>query len=176
MRRIVDVADRRLKWAQPRARKKEFELRADEELAATLRFRSSFGTFATAESADGCWTFKRIGFWQSKASIRACGSEEDVALFKNSTWSAGGTLTLRDGQEFRATTNIWRTKLAFETEAGEELLRMKTSGILKRSAKVEITPVGRRVPQLPILVLFAWYLAIMLSSDSDAATVAAASG
>ena len=89
----------------------EYELRADDEVIATLRFRSSFGTFATAESADGCWTFKRIGFWKTKATIRACGSETEIAFFKNNTWSGGGTLELSDGRKFQATTNLWQDNL-----------------------------------------------------------------
>ena len=46
----------------------EYELRAGDMLAATLRFRSSFGSFATAEDGDGCWTFKRVGFWQTSVN------------------------------------------------------------------------------------------------------------
>jgi len=34
--------------------KMEYELRAGAELVATLCFRSSFGTLATAQSTDGC--------------------------------------------------------------------------------------------------------------------------
>jgi len=47
-----------------------YELRSGSEILARLEFRNMFGTFATAESADGCWTFKRVGFWHHRASIR----------------------------------------------------------------------------------------------------------
>jgi hypothetical protein len=76
----------------------DYELRSDADLLATLTFRNMFGTFATAESADGCWTFKRVGFWQNRASIRACGSDTDVAVFKNNTWDRGGTLEFSSGR------------------------------------------------------------------------------
>ena len=59
MRKINSV-QRRLEWVQPGALKMYYELRSDNELIATLGFRSLLGSFATAESADGCWTFKRI--------------------------------------------------------------------------------------------------------------------
>ncbi|HYM81602.1 MAG TPA: hypothetical protein VEY91_09350, partial [Candidatus Limnocylindria bacterium] len=103
MRKIGDVVDRPLKWSQPSALSMQYELRAGDELAATLRFRSMFGSFATGESADGCWTFKRVGFWQTRATIRACDSETEIAAFRNNTWSGGGTLELADGQTIRAT-------------------------------------------------------------------------
>jgi len=39
-----------LKWLQPSAFKQEFQLRSGDDVLATLRFRSMFGTFATASA------------------------------------------------------------------------------------------------------------------------------
>jgi hypothetical protein len=59
--------------------------------------------------------------WVSEAywvrSIRACGSDAEIATFKNNTWSGGGTLTVADGREFLITTNVWQTKLEIQTAA-----------------------------------------------------------
>jgi len=71
MRKIAELIGQQLKWGQPSAFKMQYELQAGDELAATLRFRSSFGSFATGESADGCWTFKRTGFWQTRVTTSA---------------------------------------------------------------------------------------------------------
>ncbi len=121
MNKIAEVIGGELEWVQPSAWKMQYELRAGEEIVATLRFRSSFGSFATAESADGCWTFKRVGFWQTRGTIRGCESENELATFKNNTWSGGGTLEMHDGRQFLATTNFWQTNLEFKTAAGEIL-------------------------------------------------------
>ncbi len=158
-----------LRWSQPSAGRMEYELRSNGEIVATLKFRSMWGTLATAESGDGCWTFKRVGFWQNKASIRSCGSEVDLAVFRNNTWDNGGTLEFQNGRRFKATTNFWSTNLTFQTEADEPLVRFKYGGVFHRAAEVEILPRGRNVPDAPLFVLFGWYLAIMLDSDSGAA-------
>jgi hypothetical protein len=171
VKEIIQVIGSELKWVQPSAWKMEYELHAADELIATLRFRSSFGSFATAESADGCWTFKRVGFWQTRVTIRVCGSETDIALFKNNTWSGGGTLELPDGQKILATTNLWQTNLELKNETGEVLVRFKTAGFLHLSVTVEIQPGAAGVPELPWLVMFGQYLAVMLYLD--AATVGA---
>jgi hypothetical protein len=81
---------------QPHALKREFELRAGEATIASLEFRSTFGSLASAESGDGSWTFKRVGFWRSHVTVRESGSETDLAVFRNNTWSAGGTLELAE--------------------------------------------------------------------------------
>lgn len=162
-----------LRWSQSSALKlkEESELRAGADLGGTLKLRSMLGTLATAESADGCWTFKRVGFFQNRATIRARGSERDVAVFKNNTWTAGGTLEFPDGPTFRATTNFWLTSLEFRTDTDEPLVRLKYGGFFRRSADVEISSQARAVVQLPLLVLFGWYLLVMLDRDAGAVAV-----
>ena len=150
----------------------EYELRTgDGELAATLRFRSSFGSFATAETADGCWTFKRVGFFQTKVTIRACGSDHDIGIFKHNTWSGGGTLELAEAGTFRAATNFWQTKFGFETQSGEKLIGFAKSGVLHLSATVEIQPDTVSHAELPLLVTLGCYLIVLM--ETDAAVVAA---
>lgn len=155
-----------LEWVQPKALKMHYELRSNEDVVATLQFRSAWGSFATAESAEGCWTFKRMGFLQTRATIRACGSDAEIATFKNNTWSGGGSLTLADGQEFLITTNGWQTQLEVQATSGELLVHLQTKGWWKTSAEVNITPKGRRTAELPWMTLFAWYVVVMMQMDA----------
>jgi hypothetical protein len=168
MKRLADLINRELKWTQPGALKMHYELHAGDELAATLRFRSAFGTLATGESADGCWTFKRAGFFQTRATIRVCGEETNVAVFKNNTWSGGGTLELPGGRQVFATTNLWQTNLEFNTESGEALLRFKSAGLIHLSAQVEIQQAAIELAELPWMVMLGWYLIVMMNMDSAA--------
>ncbi len=173
MLKIAQLATYPLKWMQP-SMKMEYSLVSGETPVASLNFRSSWGTLATAESGDGCWSFKRIGFWQNRANIRECGSENDVAIFTNNTWKQGGTLEFAGGGVFKATTNFWMTRLEWLDLNDEPLMRFNIGGFFKHSAEIEILPVAARLPELPLLVLFGWYLILMLYRDS-AATAAAAS-
>ena len=174
MIKMTELTGQELKWTQPHALKMEYELRAGDMIAATLRFRSSFGSFATAESADGSWTFKRVGFWNTKATVRASGAETDLAVFKNNTWSGGGTLELPDGRKYPANTNFWATQYEFKTESGEPLVTYKKiGGVLHMSSRVEIHASSKEVAEMPWLVSLGWYLMVMLYMDSAAAGVAA---
>ena len=166
MRKIIELVDQHVEWVQPRALKMHYELRASDELVATLHFRSSMGSFATGESADGCWTFKRVGFWQTRVTVRLCDGDSDIASFKNNTWSGGGTLELSDGQMFPATTSFWQTKLEFQNESGNTLIQFKSGGLLHQSAKVEIQPSAIGTPELPFIMMLGWYLIVMMSADS----------
>ena len=174
MKKIAEVIGQELEWTQPSVWKMQYELRSGADVVATLGFRSSFGSFATAESLDCGWTFKRIGFWQTRATIRPAGSDMDLATFKNNSWSGGGSLEFPDGRKLLATTNGWQTKLEIKTEAGATLLRFNTHGFVHLSATLEIHPAAAEMSELPWLVMFGWYLVVMLYMDA-AASVAAVS-
>src|SRR6266850_1503326 len=150
----------------------EYELRAGDELIATLRFRSSFGSFATAESPDGCWTFKRVGFWQTRVTIRTCENDTELATFRNNTWTGGGTLELPDGRTFRATTNLWQSKREFKDGSDDVLIQLAGRGVAHLSATVEIRPSALRMPELPWMVMLGWYLIVMMSHDAAAGAAA----
>lgn len=157
-----------MRWVQPSAFRMNYELRAGDELAGELRFRSAFGSFATGESEDGCWTFKRVGFFQTKVTIRQCGEEADIATFTNSTWSGGGTLEFAGGTKLLVTTSFWQTKLLFTTESGSPLVQLNTGGMIHLNATVEIEPTAEHLEQLPLIVLLGWYLVVMMHNDSAA--------
>lgn len=167
MQSLARLGDTPLRWQQPSASKMEYELLADETLAGTLRFRSMFGSLATAESADGCWTFKRVGFWQPKVTVRVCDTPSDLATFTNNTWSGGGTLTLADGRRLLASTNMWTTQYELKTETEASLVRYKLRGVIHLSSTVEIQPTAVGMPELPWLVPFGWYLAVLMYMDSS---------
>ena len=158
----------------------EYELRAGEETIAALRFRSAFGSFATGESGSlhggpcGCWTFKRVGFFRTHVTVRDCGTDKDIATFHNNTWSGGGTLLLSGGRRCAASTNYWATNLEFKNEAGELLLRIKSSSQLEFNGTLEIQPAARAMPELPWLVILGWYLIVMMFNDAAAASASAA--
>ena len=175
MKKILDLIGRELKWVQPHATKMDFELRDGDEVAAALRFRSLFGSFATAESADGVWTFKRIGFFQTKVTVRALGSETDIGVFKNNTWKDGGTLELPDGRTYPADTNYWATKCSFKTESGITLIGFqKIGGVLHMSSSVQIHEPARTIAELPWMSLLGWYLTVLMHVDKMAMAAAAA--
>ncbi len=169
MQRIAEWIGHELKWVQP-SLKMEFELRAGDMPVASLRFKSAFGSFATAESAEGCWTFKRAGFLHTRVTIRQCGAETEMATFRNNTWDSGGTLELPDGGKFPANTNFWQTHYDFRTPAGETLFTYRNiGGVLHASALVEIQPPAADVAELPWMVILGWYLVLMMRSDSGSA-------
>ena len=114
MRPIAQLGGEEPLWIQPAVRKREHELRAGDDLVATLRFQR--GSLADAEAEGHHWTFKRQGFWRPRVTVRIPGSEVDVAVFQPH-WTGGGVLEFADGRavrlrsaNFRQSEWVWEDK------------------------------------------------------------------
>jgi hypothetical protein len=183
MRSIREVAEQTLRWTQPSALAREYELRAGDETLATLRWQKAFGSLALAESADGEWTFKRSGFLSPRVTVRAPGSETELAVFRPG-WRGEGALRLSDGRGYQwANTSFWRSEWAFADEAGEPLVRFKTEfepttgfAFFKQAAEVTFEHRGHSLADLSLLTLLGWYLMVLMAEDAAGAAAGAVTG
>ncbi len=170
---FVSYANRPLSWTQPHLFQQDYQLADGESPLATLDFRNSFGSLATARHAKGCWTMKRLGFLRTRVEIRQCDSEAAVGTFHNSTWSGGGTLVLPDGRELPANSNFWHSRFQFTDSTDRALVRYTMGGVLRLNGEMEITPEGASMPEMAWIPMLGWYLVIMMRRDSAAASAAA---
>jgi hypothetical protein len=172
MKRIADFSKSQMQWKQPHLTAATYELKSNGELLASLMFNTAFGSLATGECADGKWTFKRVGFLNTHVSVRVAGTENDIAVFRNSTWSQGGTLEFPDGRKFNANSNFWHSMFEFTSENGEPIIRFTNIGGFKLHAELEILPAASKVTELPWIIILGWYLTVMMfHNDSVVAAV-----
>lgn len=171
MRHVSEVIHSSLKWVQPHVFGREWELRRDDDVAATLKFRSAFGTLAEGTSDDGAWTFKRVGFFQTRVTVRAEGATDDQAVFEPNTWKGGGSLRLAGGRHVLVTTNFWQSRIEFALEDDAVLFRYLTEGFARQNATLEAMPALERMPEMPWLLLLGWYLVVMMHQDAAASAV-----
>ncbi len=177
MQPLSDHLDRELSWIQPKTSARAFELRVGDELLATLRFQSAFGSLAVADSSAGSWTFKRVGFFNPRVTVRVAGQEFDTAVYTPRWTGSDGKLAFANGRTYRwSVANFWSTKFQICDLDGEPLIgyhsgseKPRLSDIFKTQAFVQVTPRGRELPDLPLLVLVGWYLIILQHEDSAAA-------
>jgi hypothetical protein len=180
MRPLSQTAGEELLWIQPAARRREHELRAGDDVVATLRFQR--GSLADAEAEGHHWTFKRQGFWQPRVTVRIPGSDADVAVFRPH-WAGGGALELADGRtvDLRSA-NFWQSQWVWQEKDQPLILFKGRYGIVKAKGAVEIQPAAAQGPDASLLVLLGWYLILLHAEDanaaagSSAAAVAATSG
>ena len=167
MHRINTCVDGSLIWVKTSWRRKDYVLQYDGEDVATFRFQRLFGSLATAQSAEGCWTFQQVGLMRRRTVVRECGDEREVAVFRNNWWTFGGTVELSTGERYRITPNFWMTALTIANEVGDPIVRHHWVRLLKSSRTVEIAPAARSLEELPWLVMLGWYLLIQRSRRGD---------
>jgi len=155
-----------LLWTQPRRIKYDYNLRAGDEVVATLRWGNWPSQAAAAEAADGRWTFKRAGLLQQRMEIQQADTEAQAAVFQPG--KRGGTLELLDGRTFRwQATKRWHAEWAWIGQDNEALIRFTTQGAFwKRKNLVELQPGAQALPECSLLVLFGWYLLVLTASDA----------
>jgi hypothetical protein len=178
VRPISETAGEELLWSQPAARRREHELRAGADLVATLRFQR--GSLADAQSDGDHWTFKRQGFWQPRVTVRAPGSDNDLAVFRPH-WAGGGMLDFPDGHSIQLrSANFWQSEWVWQEKDQPLILFKGRHGLVKARGAVEVQPAAVGRPDIPLLSLLGWYLILLHADDaavaSSAASVAATSG
>jgi hypothetical protein len=124
-----------------------------------------------------------MGFFRPHVTVRNAGSDDDLAVYRPKWTGTEGELAFRGGAIFTWTVaNFWATRYEIKESSGLTLIEYKSGGkdgglkdFFRSQAHVTITEIGRRYPQVGLLVLTGWYLILLQQSDA-AAAAAAASG
>jgi len=175
MKQMRDFIGQPMTWVQTNAKERTYELRLGDDVVASLRWQKPSGSLALGEAADGIWSFKRVGFFSPKVTVRTAGPESDIAVF-TPDWHVGkGTSEMAGGTRYRwAATSFWRSEMAFCNEAGQPLVQYKPERLLQlAAAKVEVTPAGAAVSELSLLTVLGWYLMLLLAEDTITTSVLA---
>ncbi len=180
MEQFVAINNETYYWSQPKALERFFELRTPAaELAGLLVWEKAFGTLATAYTAAGYWSFKRVGFWNPRITVRKPGEDNDLAVFYP-RFFGNGTLEIVGGDQFRwESLNFWATQWGFFNPSDDQVLVKFIPGsdqgtlgdVFKNQAIIQID-LQRRVSDLPLLISLGWYLMILRLDDSAASVTA----
>lgn len=167
MTTISQLTGTGLHWKQPHMNEPSFELTGNEGALAKLHFKNSFGSYAEGEVDGQVWTFKRQGFLNTYVAVRKKGAEANIAVYKNNTWSGGGTLELPDGRKYPANSNFWSDRFEFSSESGKPLIQYTHITGFKLHAQLEVLPGAALLDDIPWILLLGWYLAVMASREGE---------
>ncbi len=176
MKPFSELSGRPLTWIQKGALHAEHELRAGDEVVATLQWPKALGTLALAVTAESRWTLKRAGFLRPRVTVRSEGHESDLAVYTPAAWRDGAVVFADGRRYFWTHVHFWRGEWAFTTDAEFPVVTFRTHhGLLKASAEVEIAPTAPRRDDVPLLTVLGWYLLALMAQDTAVATAAAGS-
>lgn len=166
-----------LEWTAPSGLKRAFILHQEDRVFATLEWRSSIGTLAVATTAAGTWSFKRVGFFSPRVTVRRAGAVDDEAVFKPTGWcGSSGELRLAErGVLFYQREGFWSSTWKFCEASGSPLVRIgDRTGVFRWRAAVSLA--DKDDPRTPLLSCLLWYLAVLAHDEESTAAVVAVTG
>lgn len=158
-----------LVWVHPDPVALAFELRSGSEVVATLRYSGAFRSPATGEAEGNRWAFTWEGIIRPRIRVRVAGAQSEVVTvelpwlgWRGRPWLVRFT----DGRTFRWAPSGWTDLEYVLTGAdGTVFLRFKRplfqpgwSRRGKSERHVEIAPIARSMPELPLLAVLGRYL------------------
>jgi hypothetical protein len=147
MRSLYEVCREELRWVKPKWLKRQYELRAGEEVVATL-VRSG-GTGALGEWSGGRYVFSQKGWFNSRILVGDDATADLNAPLATFT-RRGSVLTLADGRTlFWMKPSFWKSKRVWSDGAATLIEFDHASGYA--SPQVTTTAEGVRLAELPLL-------------------------
>jgi hypothetical protein len=158
---LRSVTPEPLLWVQPRRLRREFELRAGRETVASLRGPSLFLRSAWGETAEGRYRLRLTSLFRGTVVVHPGDSDSELAVWRPRPTGAG-TVRFAGGRTFEMRPlDLWRRRWIVEDEAGAAIftlhLRLR---LLRMESSVELEPGAERVPELPVLLLAAWFVRV----------------
>lgn len=189
MEPIADHLATALQWLQPKGMSRKYELYSGDLLVARLDFQSAWGSLALAATAGGVWTFKRMGFFNTRVTVRPAGGpsdparpeQPDLAVYRPN-WRGEGWIELTSGRKFFwKAANFWNSRFVITAEDGSPLILFK-EGVahprladwFKTQAGVSVESPAHDLPETPMLILLGWYLIVLQEEDSSASAAVVA--
>jgi hypothetical protein len=150
-----------LLWVQPRRFRREFELRAGRETVASLRGPDLLLRRARGETAEGRYRLRVTDLFRGIVVVHPGDSDSELAVWRPRITGAG-TVRFSGGRSFEMRPlDVWHRRWIAEDEAGAAIftlhLRLR---FLRTEASLELKPGAERVPELPVLLLLAWYIRV----------------
>lgn len=156
MESLFDVGVTSLEWVQLEDPWQYF-LRSGEKEFAYLNLRAGPDVLGSAETADGSWTFKRVGLGKPCITVRVPDSDTDAAVYRSVL--GDGDLTLPDGRSYtwKEDWSDFEAGRAFCDAAGSKVLRFsdlrmkRRRGVPRTQIKLELVEPASGGQYLPML-------------------------
>lgn len=149
----------------------DYECRAGGRPLARLRWRSVCGSLAVGECAEGRWSFKRMGFFRPRITVRGEGAETDLGVLQ--TTGRTTQLRLADGAVFTwSRVRPRHRRYAFVDASGGTVVEFACAGWSSASAAVITGATATPPGTLALLVLTGWYRLVLEQMDEDTAMTA----
>ena len=161
MKTLSAYTDGSLVLHQPSLWKREYHLRAGEEVICTMKQKGSFGSTVVIEGFGGAWVVSRPHWWRSDLNITRADQHLPFATFACSRWESGGLFSLPNGERIQLVQSIWKSVNELHSAQKVRLVSLKRPAWWKRSLHVVIDQSSDVLDRHPWIVMVTYHLILM---------------
>jgi hypothetical protein len=150
-------------------RYESYEVRLNGDITGALHRSSIWSSNYEAITADASYTFRRNGWWGTRAEIIDSASRQQIALFE-SRWGERGVLTFANGEKVHMDRKgCWRPTWNVTGGNGQSVLSLRAR---EKTCEINASS-GFSSSRLSLLMMFTLYRIRQAEEDSSAAVSAA---
>ncbi len=170
MKPLAEVAGREWVWSRPRLLTRRWELKAGDDVVATLDSLGFLGGGARAVTAAGTWRFRHIGLLRGRLEVLGEDGATALGTFRPG-WFGAGTLEWGDRRLRWHRDDFWGRRWEFVDEHGHSLVAfIRRPAFVRSTTAVEPTEAGRGCEQLPLLAVLGFQLLMVMQRQAHAGT------
>jgi len=157
-------------WSRPRVFRRLYELRAGEEVLATVESRAYFNSAAIATTSAGRRLLRHTGLLRGRVLLSGEDSDAPRITFEPG-WFGGGIARCASGLELRwQRADWWGRSWRFEdTNCLPVLSFVRRPSWFRAAVAVEPSESARALPELADLTLLGFYLLLLMQRQAHAA-------
>lgn len=166
-----------MKWIKLKGLRKQYELRSDGDLYATLSWEKTFGSLATCECIDGSYTLKRGGFLHPYVTARKLPFDTDFAKMEMN-FGGSGIVQFIHGKSFTfQKLSFWKSNWGFTDITGKMIITItEKSPSYRHYGEVEMEKEARLIKNIALLLIIGWYVITLRREETSSVAMISAAG
>ncbi len=167
---FTEAFGRRWVWKRPHLWTRHYELRADDDLLASLDARGLLGGAMSGATAGGQWDLRHTGLLRGRVEVSVAGEAPAVATFRP-RWFGAGDVTTALGQALRwHRADFWGRRWELVNAGGlASVVFERAPAFLSADTQVTVSDDARADGELEPVVLLGYYLLLLMGRRSRAA-------
>ncbi len=163
---MSDYIGEELKIFQSKIWKREFELRAGDEVIAKLFYPKYYSDLSELEIGEEAYEFYRPKFFTRKVDVRKKGYQNPFAHFKNNFWGSKGILELPRGLRINMKFGFFKKQVEIFLGENDLLVSILNKFSIKERSEVIIEKGSGIIDEYPWIIMLGFYLAQLMRRNS----------
>ncbi|MBS3945786.1 MAG: hypothetical protein KGZ42_09835 [Melioribacter sp.] len=157
-KKLSDYMGRTLLLTQLKFLKRDYELKCEEEIIASINYPKWYGSDFEIAWGNKKWFVYRPSFWKNAIEIKEASKQLPFASYKKKGFKSGGIVSLPMGEELKIFFKFFKGSYGIQNSAEECLVLIKDKFSWNDRTEFYIQKRSELLDKYPWMILLAWYV------------------